>query len=993
MFRLNSRAQIFPGLALSTTCLAGALTTQAAYAQTSSFSISRMPIAQAIIAYGRAANVQIVLADPVRGTIMGNAVHGTMGSDRALDQLLAGTGLTVISRHSHVVVIGLHQPTPTKPGIRPASARKSTLDASRTENVSVHANRDSTSSKRYSAQMIDTLSAEQIRTVPDLSVVEAARRIVGISVMPSTDDNRSDNNIENITIRGLDNSYNLITIDGAQLASANNTYRGARLDLIPSSMLGELQVLKTVDAYNDPQGIGGQVNMVTKNAFDYGNTFDTQLLGGWNNLAGSVVQPMHENWRVDGALTRVFGKNKEFGFVLSGNYQELHSATHAILPGDSSGDGWNYYTASGTSVGSPTNTDAVAATGHAVPVRSQDYAFDDAYRRYSLTGKFQYRPSHRFDLSVFGGYFHTLDQETRNEALSMPSGTWTQGATPDTGSVSTGQYQFGITQQPETQRTWFVNGKIHYDINDRMHLNFLASDSIAWDDSYRTMIKYNTGMNENTNKTTYQSNYGYSYTLDNGAPSIYLNDLTAANNADNYNPRYWRFYGFHVKNDVRFLRGDWRWDVGHGFWMNAGVTQTMTHVTNSETYTQWIPKDAAAAAEIGNMDQVLAAKTLTMESAPGLKYLTLNYQEALDKLLNNKSLFKTTNTISTTKPAYYHMQESITAAYFQTGWHNRFVSLQGGFRWDHTRADIGNFNGITQNGVTDYLYETRGAGYDYLLPSFLATFNLNPTMKVRAAFTETVGRPNYGDYGAATSTTFDGATVNISQGNPNLKPRHSWNYDLSYEWYPQKDTILTVGLFYKDIHDQIYTRTSYGNIMMDGASYAAVISEPLNASGAGMRGVEMQLMRQRFGFLPGILKNFGLSFNATFLQGFYEETMDDGTQRRVNGLSNQPSHIYNASLFYADKNLEARVAYNRIGKSLYSTSGTAKWQDMWLQERGQLDLQASYRFYKWLSATGQVQNLTGEGYVTRMGPRENLIQDRHPAGRTVWFGLRFQPDF
>ncbi|MQS00243.1 TonB-dependent receptor, partial [Gluconobacter aidae] len=701
MFRLNSRAQIFPGLALSTTCLAGALTTQAAYAQTSSFSISRMPIAQAIIAYGRAANVQIVLADPVRGTIMGNAVHGTMGSDRALDQLLAGTGLTVISRHSHVVVIGLHQPPPTKPGIHPDSARKSTLDASRTENVSVHANRDFTSSKRYSAQIIDTLSAEQIRTVPDLSVVEAARRIVGISVMPSTDDNRSDNNIENITIRGLDNSYNLITIDGAQLASANNTYRGARLDLIPSSMLGELQVLKTVDAYNDPQGIGGQVNMVTKNAFDYGNTFDTQLLGGWNNLAGSVVQPMHENWRVDGTLTRVFGRNKEFGFVLSGNYQELHSATHAILPGDSSGDGWNYYTTSGTSVGSPTNTDAVAATGHAVPVRSQDYAFDDAYRRYSLTGKFQYRPSHRFDLSVFGGYFHTLDQETRNEALSMPSGTWTQGATPDTGSVTTGQYQFGITQQPETQRTWFVNGKIHYDINDRMHLNFLATDSIAWDDSYRTMIKYNTGMNENTNKTTYQSNYGYSYTLDNGAPSIYLNDLTAANNADNYNPRYWRFYGFHVKNDVRFLRGDWRWDVGHGFWMNAGVTQTMTHVTNSETYTQWIPKDAAAAAEIGNMDQVLAAKTLTMESAPGLKYLTLNYQEALEKLLNNKSLFKTTNTISTTKPAYYHMQESITAAYFQTGWHNRFVSLQGGFRWDHTRADIGNFNGITQDGVTD----------------------------------------------------------------------------------------------------------------------------------------------------------------------------------------------------------------------------------------------------------------------------------------------------
>lgn len=43
----------------------------------------------------------------------------------------------------------------------------------------------------------------------------------------------------------------------------------------------------------------------------------------------------------------------------------------------------------------------------------------------------------------------------------------------------------------------------------------------------------------------------------------------------------------------------------------------MTHVDNSETYTQWIPKDAITAAEIGNMNEVLASKVLTLESAPG----------------------------------------------------------------------------------------------------------------------------------------------------------------------------------------------------------------------------------------------------------------------------------------------------------------------------------------------------------------------------------------
>jgi|GEM_PF-1214928 len=960
-----------------------------AQAQASAFDITRQPIADAIISYGQQAKVRIVLAGTIGTNAIGNAVRGVMTKEQALDRLLAGTGVAVTSRNGAVVILGARRPSQ-----RDGSDRERehvTKRVPSVESILIRATRDALSTKRYAAQIMDTLTAAQLRTAPDLDVVDAARRIVGVSAMPSTDDNRSDNTLQSITIRGLNNSYNLITLDGGQIASANNTYRGARLDLIPASMLGELQILKTVDAYNDPQGVGGQVNMVTKSAFDYGNSLDTQLLGGWNSTSGQVNAPFHQNWRVDGMVTRVFGRNKEFGLVVSGSYQELHSATHAILPGDTNGDGWNYFSTSGSSATLGASSDAKAVKGSPVPLRVQDYAFDDAYRRYSVNGKLQYRPSQSFDASIFASYFSTLDQTVRNEGLSSTNGLWTPGTTSNTGRLSIGDYEIGLTKEPELQRTWFFNSHAHYDINEHMRIDLFASDSIAFDGQVRNMVKYNTGINQVTNKTTQSENYGYTYTIDDGAPIIQINNLASANNPDNYGPRYWRFYNYNVRNTVRFLRGDWRWEMGRGFWTDIGTTQTLTHVSNSEGYAQFLPNGVLAASEIGNMEDVLASRSLLLKSAPGLTYFLLDPSKAFSKLADQPGLFRQTDTSSTTKPAYYHLQESITAAYYQTGWHNNYLSLQGGFRWDHTNVGINNVNQQVVGAATSYVPQYRTSTYDYIVPSVLTALNLTRSMKLRADFTETLGRPNYGNYGAATATTFSGASVSISEGNPNLMPRHSWNYDLAYEWYPQKDTILSVGVFYKDIHDEIYTRSVQTTASIGGQIYPAVISQPLNSSGAGLRGIEMQLARQKFGFLPGKLKNFGISFNATFLGGFFEVAMADGTSRKVGGLVNQPSHIYNASLFYADDRFEGRVAYDRVGRSLYSTSGSAVWQDIWMQERGQIDLQLNYRFTKWLSGTGQVQNLTASGYQTRMGLYQDLIQDSHPSGRTVWLGLRFQP--
>ncbi|GBQ23473.1 TonB-dependent receptor [Gluconacetobacter sacchari DSM 12717] len=977
----------FVAALLASTGIALSLSPASAHAQARRFDIDSMPVSRAAIVYGRQVNMQIMLREKSARNIQAHAVHGVMSDEQALSRLLAGTGLVVQSRHDSVLIL--------TPGHRGVSVQPAG------ERIVVSATHDTMLTKRTSDQIFDTLSAEQIRSAPDLTVVEAARRMVGISTLPSQNDGRSDNQMENVTIRGLDNSYNLITLDGAQLASADNVYspqRGMRLDLIPSSLVGELQILKTIDAYDDPQGLGGQVHMLSKNAYEYGNSADIQLLGGWSNRAGTVVAPRREDWRVDGTITRVFGGNRQFGLVLAGGYQELNSAAHAILPGDSAGDGWTYYGASGAAQGSSINTDAAAhAPGAAaVPVRVQDYAFDDAYRRYSLNGKFQWRPTSRLSMAVAGGYFHAVDQEVRNEALSMPSGNWIAGATPDTGTLTQGQYQFGDSVQPEVHRTFYVNGTLHYDITNRMKLDLVAADSEAWDHLSDWMFKWNTGMKySNTgnseDKTSYSPLYGYNYTVNDGAPSIYLNDLAAANTLSNYGPRYFRDYEYALRTKLRFLRGDWHWDLGRGFWLGAGATQTMTNVQHTETYDDWAPLAGNAPQEIGNLGGYITGRTGEVTSAPGLTYYYVDPVKAHAILTGRPDLFRKLDETPVNKESYYHLMESITALYFQTGWRNDWFAIHGGFRWDHTFLNVANINAVSTGGATQYLPQTRTAQYDYLLPSVLTTFSITPRMKVRADFTESMGRPNYNQIGGATTTSESNGTYTISQGNSNLKPLHSWNYDLAYEWYPGRDTLVSLGLFYKDIHDSIYTRNTLGEATLNGITEQAIVSQPLNASGAGLRGLEMQLVREKFGFLPAVLRNFGVSFNATFLQGWFDEQMSDGSERRMGGLANQPRHIYNASLLYSDRNLEARFAYNLTGKYLYYTSGTASWLDMWMQPRAQIDMQVSYHVNRWMSVTGQVQNLTDAGYQTRMGPSANLIQDMHPVGRTVWFGIRFQP--
>ena len=141
----------------------------------------------------------------------------------------------------------------------PAFAQAQEADATAVEEVIVtgqrEAQRAAIAVKRETFGIWDVVSADDIGKLPDHNTAAALRRIPGISVMEDQGEPRFP------VVRGLRLTYNRTTVDGAIVASVDESGRTVPLDTVPSVMAGRLEVIKTVTPENDGNAIGGVINV------------------------------------------------------------------------------------------------------------------------------------------------------------------------------------------------------------------------------------------------------------------------------------------------------------------------------------------------------------------------------------------------------------------------------------------------------------------------------------------------------------------------------------------------------------------------------------------------------------------------------------------------------------------------------------------------------------------------------------------------------------
>ena len=76
-------------------------------------------------------------------------------------------------------------------------------------------------------------------------------------------------------------------MNGIRIPSPEDTERKVSLDVIPSFLLGSIELSKALTPDMDGDAIGGSVNLITKNGFDYdGRTMNLKITGGQRSMRG-----------------------------------------------------------------------------------------------------------------------------------------------------------------------------------------------------------------------------------------------------------------------------------------------------------------------------------------------------------------------------------------------------------------------------------------------------------------------------------------------------------------------------------------------------------------------------------------------------------------------------------------------------------------------------------------------------------------------------------
>jgi hypothetical protein len=279
------------------------------------------------------------------------------------------------------------------------------------------------------------------------------------------------------------------------------------------------------------------------------------------------------------------------------------------------------------------------------------------------------------------------------------------------------------------------------------------------------------------------------------------------------------------------------------------------------------------------------------------------------------------------------------------------------------------------------------AGKLSVLPSINLRYALANKMNLRAAFTQTVARPNLREL--APFSNFDFRTGAFIVGNPKLKITSITNLDLRWEWMPRIGEILAISTYLKSFINPIVLV----NLGKSNPEF-----QYQNVDKAIVYGVELEY-RKNLGFISPALNNFKLGANLSCIYSEVnidaEELADirsinpDASDKRT--FFNQSPYIVNTNLVYSnsEKNIDATLSFNIFGDRLVIV-GQEGTPDIFEQTRPKLDFTISKKIKENLSVRLSAKNLLDPEYKLQSSCNGNdYIYSNYNLGRTISMSLSY----
>jgi len=795
--------------------------------------------------------------------------------------------------------------------------------------------------KRNAENIVDVVSADALGKFPDGNAAESLRRMPGISVEIDQDEGRY------VVVRGIDSALNNVTLNSQVLGTPSEQgNRGVAMDSVPANLIARLEVTKAVTPDMDGTAIGGSINIVTKSAFDTPGAFLYGTIGGfYDNFSG--------RYSPNGSLTygRMLGQDNKWGLVAAGSYSKKRFQSQT-----SDNIDWTL----------------VQTSGFWVPQSQESFNYDIMRERIGVNIALQNRPNENTEISFRLNHNEFTDEEGRQKSgyNFMPGTQYLSNQTATSGTVSRGRSsrEFRSYHQTGTIDAFSLSG------THKMASDYQLSWQIGTSKGERDVPKRD-DWEYRSSSTAFPSTYDLS-----GESAI------VTPSANFYDPAAYPFRRVRFRHDLEQedvvsaqvdLKRDVQFGTKQGYW-KVGA--------------KYVARDKEDDRENDNYNLASGSANLFTLAQPGLagspsdslinrepeNYFRGLYRYGPTLHLENNEAFFAANPSRFTRDAGgsednsrgsdYRASEDVLAAYAMASVSlNQNTTLLGGVRVERTKGDyVANEN---RNGAWIIDGSTGSVDYTTVMPGLHLVWRPNDRAVVRFSWNNTLGRPSYSslaptkenDYIEVSPGIYQGG---VSNGNPELKPFESMNFDFSLEYYLPNAGILSVGYFHKSIDNPVYgNSTSYNNYTYEGRTYQTFsISQPENAKSGKVSGVEFNY-QQFFTFLPSPFDGLGVNLNYTIV----DSSADLLINPRTVPFFKQSDKIGNFALVYEKYGWEARLAIAYNGPYITDISSNGANYDIYNDSRTVLDGKISYRINPHFTVFAEFLNLGEEPLLEYTG--------------------------
>ncbi len=844
-----------------------------------------------------------------------------------------------------------------------------------------------------SNSIINVVSADKMKELPDANIAESIGRLPGISLT------RNAGEANGVVVRGLSPKFNEVTIEGIPMSSTNYFDRGIDLSLLSDDLVRSVEVSKTLRPDLDADALGGTINLTLKSA-DPGLHYNLMGLGAYNNLRST-----YNNYKFSGMVSDRF-LDDQVGVLFQGNIEQKQ------LPSD------QFAAAFGSVIRA---TDG----SFSIPTNSATLTESNLNRhRYSLSLILDYA-SDIVDVKLFNVYDQKRDStKQRTFQSSFNNGQFdynilvNEAKTEQRTHSLVAMFKPWGTELPVsisyTKGSQDVPGGMEFDFEET-GLPTLGPSSLAFAQPLALM--------------------GSMGVMDPGNVNAVLRDMSISNTT--------------LKDESYDAKVDWRIpfklsDAYSGKFSLGGKFHRVDRVSGNTQVHDYLLFGQGANNRINLIDTypfltglnktLLGGIPASPFPDPGytrrnilgfpigagwnidrLVYMQNNYYYGLN---NEPRYFQNgLNDFNQDYTDYERTYAGYVMAEFNIG---SDLTIVPGARYQDEQTDISAYHiqVITSNqtgisGQPPILVESKRNTPDWY-PSVNVKFKATDNIQVVGAIFKSISLPSYGE---VTPLLAYQPNQSIVAGNPLLRPSTAWNFDLGASVSSNDIGLVTVNLFYKEIRDLIYgmqgflpffpykvtgapadiwdrlpgPQSGYFDTVWANNNSGTKLSAniPMNdPSKAFLRGVEISWQTHLW-YLPGVLSGIVLDFNASYMSSrqiypSFQQVKVGGTifspiynlvyQTVAGPLQNQPKAVYNAVLGWDYSGFSSRFSlrYQQLTLNSFDT---------------QYGLQDSYNDNVLLVDIALKQQIIGNLYVfanaTNVNGHVDYSYYSHPAYASI----------